>query len=160
MRVSLARIIVRCIVVFVLLSVSEKSWGQLIQWNTFGNLGTETFEPSAFNNANLTSSNLTFGAGVTPSANGNRFGGNAWFDVGNTNPTTLAESVADNDYIQFIVTPNGGAVFTPTSFVFNWERSSTGPSSVTIRSSVDGFTTDLGTITGLPASCCCGNCWF
>ncbi len=124
---------------------------QLLQWNTFGNAGTETTEPSVFNDPNLSGvTNLTLGAGVTAAANGNRFGGNTWFDVGDTNPTTLAESVTGNDYIEFIVTPNVGFSFTPTSFVFVWDRSAaSGPPNVTLRSSADGFTADLGTITSI-----------
>ncbi len=122
---------------------------QLLQWNTFGNLGTETTEPSVFNNANITSANLTQGT-ITPAANGNRFGGSGWFNTGNTLAgNTLAEAVAGNDYIQFIVTPNAGFSFTPTSLVFTWDRSGTGPSSVTLRSSADGFTANLGTVAGM-----------
>ena len=52
---------------------------------------------------------LTLGVGITPAANGNRFGGSAFFDTGDTNPTTLAESVAGNDYFQLIVTPTAGS---------------------------------------------------
>jgi hypothetical protein len=123
---------------------------QLLTWNTFGNLGTETTEPSVFNAANITSANLTFGAGVTPAANGNRFGGSAWFDSGDTVAgTTLAESISGNDYIQFIVTPSSGFQFTATSFQFYWDRSTTGPTSITLRSSLDGFANNLGTVTGL-----------
>ena len=122
---------------------------QLLQWNTFGNAGTETTEPSVANDANIAAANLTQGT-ITPAANGNRFGGNNWFNTGNTaGGNTLAEAVAGNDYIQFIVTPNVGFSFTPTSFVFIWDRSGTGPQNVTLRSSVDGFTADLGTITGI-----------
>ncbi|MFN0279963.1 MAG: cohesin domain-containing protein [Pyrinomonadaceae bacterium] len=120
----------------------------ILTWNTFGNLGTETTEPSTTNDANLSATSLTQGT-ITAAANGNRFGGNNWFDTGDTNPTTLAESIAGNDYIQFIVTPNAGFSFTPTSFVFSWDRSGTGPSSVTLRSSADSFSTDLGTVTGI-----------
>src|SRR5436190_5875909 len=123
----------------------------LLSWNTFGNLGTETTEPSLANDPNLSPSNLTLGACVTSAANGNRFGGTAWFDAGDTNPTTLAESIAGNDYIEFIVTPNAGTTFTPTSLDFVWDRSGTGPPNVTLRSSADGFAADLGTITGIVA---------
>lgn len=122
---------------------------QLLQWNTFGNLGTETTEPSVANDPNVAAANLTQGAGITPAANGNRFGGNNWFNTGNTNPNTLAEAITGNDYLQFIVTPNVGFSFTPTSFVFTWDRSGTGPQNVTLRSSADGFIADLGTITGI-----------
>lgn len=122
----------------------------LLQWNTFGNAGTETSEPSVFNDTNISAASLTLGAGVTAAANTNRFGGSAWFDTGDTGAgTTLAESVAGNDFIQFIVTPNSGFTFSATSFQFSWDRSGTGPANVTLRSSLDGFTSDLGTATGI-----------
>ena len=111
--------------VFLLMN-TQASWGQqLLQWNTLGNLGTETTEPSIANDANIAASNLTFGT-VTAATNANRFGGSGWFNAGNTSGgNTLAEAVAGNDYIQFVVTPNSGYSFTPTSFVFKWDRSST-----------------------------------
>jgi len=130
---------------------SINSSGQLLQWNTFGNAGTETTEPSVFNNTNIAAANLTQGT-ITAAGNSNRFGGSGWFNTGNSNPNTLANAVAGNDYIQFIVTPNVGFSFTPTTFNFIWDRSGTGPSSVTLRSSADGFAADLGTLTGLTAS--------
>lgn len=124
----------------------------MLSWNTFGNLGTETTEPSTANDPNLSAANLTFGAGVTPAANTNRFGGDNWFDTGNTaGGNTLAQAIAGNNYIQFVVTPNAGFSFTPTSLVFNWDHSGTGPLNVTLRSSADSFSTDLGTVTGTAA---------
>jgi len=121
----------------------------LLQWNTFGNAGTETTEPSVFNDVNLFSSNLTQGS-ITAAANGNRFGGSGWFNTGNTVAgNTLAEAVTGGDYIQFIVSPNSGFSFTPTSFDFIWDRSGTGPSSATLRSSADGFVGNLGTVIGM-----------
>ncbi|MFT3845002.1 MAG: lamin tail domain-containing protein [Lacibacter sp.] len=125
---------------------------QLLQWNTFGNTGAETTEPSVFNDPNISAANLSQGT-ITAAANGNRFGGSGWFNTGNTTGgNTLSEAVAGNDYIQFVVTPNAGFSFTPTSFVFVWDRSGTGPSGVTLRSSADGFASDLGTITGIVSS--------
>lgn len=126
--------------------VSMSSYGQLLQWNTYGNVGTETTEPSVFNDANIAAVNLTQGT-ITATANGNRFGGSGWFNSGNTAAgNTLAEAVAGNDYIQFVVTPNSGYSFTPTSFVFNWDNSGTGPPNVVLRSSVDGYSANLGTV--------------
>jgi trimeric autotransporter adhesin len=130
----------------VLLMNTQTSWGQLLQWNTFGNLGTETTEP--ITNTNIGAANLTLGPGIAAAANGNRFGGNGWFNAGNT----LAEAVAGNDYIQFIVKPNAGVSFTPTSLVFIWDFSGTGPKNVTLRSSNDNFTADLGTLSAMTAS--------
>ena len=139
--------ITRVATIYMALIISAHA--QLIQWNTFGNAGTETTEPSVFTNSNIASANLTQGT-ITAAANGNRFGGSGWFNSGNTAAgNTLAEAVAGNDYIQFVITPLSGATFTPTSFDFTWDRSSTGPSSATLRSSFDGFASDLGTVTGM-----------
>ena len=134
------------------------SYGQLLQWNTFGNSGTETTEPSVANDVNVASANLTFGSGVTAAANGDRFGGNNWFDNGNTaSGNTLNEAISGNNFIQFTVTSNSGFSFTPTSLVFRWDRSSTGPNSVTLRSSVDGYSANLGSVTGMAAALTTGN---
>ena len=122
----------------------------LLSWNTFGNVGTETTEASVSNDSNLTASNLTLGS-VNPAANANRFGGDHWFDTGDTNPTTLSESITGNDYIQFVITPQSGAKYTLTSFVFSWDHSNTGPGSLTLRSSADSYAADIGSLTGLSA---------
>ncbi|WP_460575043.1 YDG domain-containing protein, partial [Flavobacterium koreense] len=124
----------------------------LLQWNTFGNAGTETTEPSVYNNVNVTAANLTQGT-ITAAGNPNRFGGSGWFNTGNTAAgSTLTEAIAGNDYVQFVVTPNSGYTFTATSFSFLWDFSGTGPRSVTLRSSADGFASDLGTLNNLTAS--------
>ena len=123
------------------------SYGQLLQWNTFGNTGTETTEPSVTNDVNISAATITFGAGVTPAANANRFGGSNWFDTGNTGTgNIIAEAFAGNNYVQFTVTPNSGFSFTATSFVFNWDKSGTGPKNVALRSSADGYAADLGIV--------------
>ena len=56
--------------------------------------GTETIEASVANDANVAPANLTLGAGVNAVANGNLFGGNNWFDTGDSVTPTLAESIA------------------------------------------------------------------
>ena len=145
-------------ILLVSLLIGLNSYSQLLQWNTFGNAGTETSKASSFNDTNLTSSSLILGAGITPVANANRLGGQDWFDSGDTGAgTTLAESISGNDYIQFTVTPNSGFYFSLTSFVFAWDRSATGPNSVALRSSIDGYGSNIGSITGLAASQTTGN---
>lgn len=151
MKIKLLVFALLCSVV----SMQEVS-AQLLQWNTFGNLGTETTEPSVANDVNVLASNLTQGS-ITAAANGNRFGGNNWWNTGNSVNSLLTEAVAGNDYIQFVVTPNIGYTFTPTSFVFSWDRSNSGPGSLTLRSSVDSFTSNIGTVSGLAASLTSGN---
>jgi hypothetical protein len=134
----------------------------LVTWNTFGNAGTETSEPSTSLDANLvgtaTSVNLTLGPGVIGAGNANRFGGNNWWDSGDTvSGQTLADAIADNDYISFTIAPDPGFTFTATSLVFSWDRSNTGPNSLTLRSSADTFAADLGSVTGMTASLTTGN---
>jgi hypothetical protein len=133
------------------------SWGQILQWNTYGNAGTETSEPSVYNATGISSANLTLGSGVTAAASSHRFGGNNWFKTGNTNPSTLAEAITANSYIEFTVTPTLGYSFTPTSFVFGWDHSNTGPASVALRSSADSYGANIGTVTGMAASQTNGN---
>lgn len=127
--------------------LSNCCFGQLLQWNTFGNAGTETTEPSVYNDPNISATNLTQGT-ITAAANANRFGGSGWFNTGNTPAgNTLAEAITGNDYVQYIVSPNVGYNFTPTSLVFQWQSSGTGPTTVTLRSSNDSYAADLGSAT-------------
>jgi len=73
---------------------------------------------------------------ITAAANGNRFGGSGWFNTGNTlTCNTLAEDVAGNDYIQFVVTHDAGFSFTPTNLSFIRDFSASSPKNVTLRSS-------------------------
>jgi len=131
-------------ILFVLNTLSIHA--QLLQWNTYGQTGLETSVPSVSNNTNIQASNLTL-SGVAAIGNANRLGGSGWFDTGNTAAgSTLAEAIAGNNYIEFIVTPTTGSTFTPTSFVFMWDSSGTGPKNVPLRSSIDGFAANLGTV--------------
>jgi len=128
---------------FVLLFSLHGNGQTLLQWNTFGNTGTETTEPSTTNNANIAAATLNFtGSGVVPAANGNRFGGTPW----------AVGVLSTTKYIQFTVTPNAGYSFTPTSFSFIWDFSSTGPKSVALRSSADNYAANLGSIATMTTS--------
>lgn len=108
----------------------------LVSYNTFGNVGTETAEPPASTAANLSATDLSL-VGVTAASNGNRFGGNNWA-VGNTLNIT-------NDYISLTITPDSGYTFSISDIVVAFDRSGTGPSNFTFRTSFDGFATDLFT---------------
>jgi len=115
----------------------------ILSWNTFGNAGNETTEPSSSNNANIASATLNYtGSSITPAGNGNRFGGSNW----------AVGALSLTKYIQFTVSPNAGYVFSPTSFDFIWDFSGSGPKSVTLRSSADGYVSDLGSLTTMTTS--------
>jgi endonuclease I len=115
----------------------------LLRWNTFGNTGLEIAEPSTYNDNNLLNSNINAtGSTIVLSSNSNRLGGNNW----------AVGSLSATKYLQFVVTPNANISFTPTSFDFIWDFSSTGPSGIAIRSSIDGYTNNLGSMIGMTAS--------
>ena len=77
MTITITTMKIKFLLTIALLAISFGSFGQLLQWNTFSNLGTETTKPSVFNNANISASNLTQGT-ITPQINSNRFGGSNW----------------------------------------------------------------------------------
>lgn len=108
----------------------------LVSYNTYGNTGNETAEPPVFTAANLAATDLSL-TGITPANNGNRFGGTSWA-VGNTLTIT-------NDYISLTITPDSGYTFSISDIVYSIDRSSTGPTNFTWRSSADGFASDLFT---------------
>lgn len=143
---------------FTLVCISVGRAAVLIEWKTFGNLGTETTEPSATNDPGVGSSSLILGAGLSGDANGNRFGGTGWFNTGNTaGGNTLPEAVAGDSFIEFTVTPTAGFEVSLASLLFSWQRSTTGPSSLSLRSSADSYVLTLGTVTGLSTTLSTGN---
>lgn len=100
--------------------------------------GNEATANSNFNNANLTGATISRGAGLTAAANGGRYNATSWA------LTSIANAVTGNDYMQFTVSPNAGFNFDVTSIVVSLQRSATGPRGIALRSSVDGYTANLG----------------
>ena len=117
-----------------------RGWGQIITFDFIGLAGTETTATSNFNNANLTTSTISRGAGLTASGNGDRFNATSWA------VTSIANAVSGNDYMEFTITPNSGYQFDVSSIVIQWQRSGTGNTAISLRSSVDGYASDLGGI--------------
>lgn len=101
--------------------------------------GNEVSAPSASNDPLLTPSVITRGAGLTAAANGQRFNGTSW----GTN--TLADAIANNDFMEFSATNTGANQFSITNVIILAQRSGTGPTNWVLRGSHDGFATDLGT---------------
>ncbi|WP_442484968.1 hypothetical protein [Aeoliella sp. SH292] len=86
---------------------------------------------------NVTSTGIGRGAGINANAGGDRYNATAW---------NLAAFDA-SDYFTFSITPNSGFEIDFTNFVYVGQRSSTGPSSFSFRSSVDGFASSIGSAT-------------
>jgi hypothetical protein len=94
----------------------------------------QTFDP------NITVSGVGRGPGVNANAGSNRYNASAW----------SFPSFDANDYFTFTLTPNTGYAIDFTNLAGMWQRSSTGPNSYALRSSLDNFAADLatGAITG------------
>ncbi len=115
-------------------------WGQIITFDFAGLAGSELSASSNSNDPNLTSSTITRGAGLTASGNADRFNATSWA------LTSIANAVSGNDYMEFSVTPNSGFQFSISSIVVQWQRSGTGNTGISLRSSVDNYATDLDAV--------------
>lgn len=102
-----------------------------------GLAGSETTAGSNFNDAGLTSSTISRGAGLTAAANADRFNATNWA------LTSIANAVSGNNYMEIVVTPQAGFQFDVTTINIQLQRSLTGPSAIVLRSSIDGFATNI-----------------
>ncbi len=115
-------------------------------WNHF-NASTATYPRAADNvGANITSTGLNT-AGI------HRRNTSADFRLGNVtlNPWNAGSTVNTNQYVEFAVQPGAGFQVDFTNLQLNARRDSTRLDLV-LRSSVDGFTSDLGTQVSLTTS--------
>lgn len=88
-------------------------------------------------NANITVSGIGRGSGITGSNTNNRYNATGW--------NSAALDV--NDYFEFIITPNIGVAINFISVNFTLQNSASGPAANwVLRSSRDGFVSDIGTI--------------
>ena len=86
----------------------------------------------------LTVTGIGRGPGLTPSAAANRYSASGF-------PT--APSLNANDYFTFTLTPQSGYEINFADFVYTGQASGTGPKTVAFESSLDGFTSTIGTPT-------------
>lgn len=90
-------------------------------------------------NPNISVSGIGFvtGTGLASTAATNRFNVNGWNDA----------TLNSNKYIYFTLTSDAGYAIDFTSFVYTGQASGSGPVNIEIRSSVDGYATNIGTPT-------------
>ena len=128
---------VALVVFFWLLAVSTYAQTTLAQWN----FDTSTPVPTAVA-ANVSATNTTIGSGVTgptyPQGNpstGKAFSGSAW---------NVASPDA-NKYLEFSLSPASSFTVSVNELSFDEQRSNTGPTTWTLRSSLDDFAADINT---------------
>lgn len=128
---------------FVLAAVlfSHTGWSQVI----FSNAITDN-NPSAANpftagqttDPNITASGIGRGTGIAAVSAQNRYAASGF---------TTANAIDLADYFEFTLTPANNFEIDFTSIVYTGQASGTGPTQLAFRSSVDGFTTNVGTPT-------------
>src|SRR5690606_25864221 len=89
----------------------------------------QSFDP------NITVSGIGRGAGIVGTNANDRYNANSW----NTGALDLTA------YFEFTLTPNATCSINFTNFIYTGQASGTGPTSFAFRSSVDGFTANIGT---------------
>ncbi|MCL4482145.1 MAG: hypothetical protein M1445_05945, partial [Bacteroidetes bacterium] len=92
--------------------------------------------------ANISVSGIGRGTGIIGNNANDRYNAKGW----NTSTLDL------NGYFYFTLTPNSGYQINFTSFVYTAQKSASGPSNFAIRSSIDGFSTDIGIPTSTGAT--------
>ena len=116
------------------------SFGQSIFTNSITGVDPNTNNPYIIGQTidpNITVSGIGRGSGINGTAASNRYNATGW------NSATLDV----NDYFEFTLTPNSGYQINLLSFVYTGQASASGATAVAFRSSVDSFTSDIGTAT-------------
>ena len=119
------------------------AFGQLLTWDFAGNTGSEVSVAGISADAAVTGGTITRGTGINAANNANRFNANQYTQADE------AAAIANNDYFQFTIDLMAGVPFCLTSIDFNFQRSGTGAANWSLRSSVDGFASNITTFTGL-----------
>lgn len=127
------------LVVFVGLSVNA-GWAQIIAWQLNGVTGDESTKIASTLNANLNSSALTHGSGLSVSALANAYGATNF-----TNGGTKATAISGNKYNYFTINAKSGYKASLSTLDARFRRSGTGPNAFLWQYSTDGTTfTDIG----------------
>lgn len=114
---------------------------QVLNFNFQGSNGDEATWPSSTQAPGVQMSTISRGPGVTAIANADRFNSRDW---------TTAATLNLNDYIEFTITPNAGYSVSLSQIVLQHQRSSTGPKSFVVRTSLDGFAADATNTVNIP----------
>lgn len=112
----------------------------LVGWDFLSEPGNQAASTSIVEATGVQQSLLTRGSGLSASTGTNSLNSSGW-TVGGDADTALAA----NDFLEWTVAASPGYSFSLTNFSFRWTRSSTGPTNLTLRSSLDNFVSDLGT---------------
>ncbi|RXK84339.1 PEP-CTERM sorting domain-containing protein [Chlorobaculum sp. 24CR] len=94
------------------------------------------YTANLFVTSNISATGIGQGSGISGKIGDDRYNASGWSDVFNA-----------DDYFTFTLDANAGYRINIDSFEYHAQRSSTGPTSFAFRSSIDGFTTNIGSPT-------------
>ncbi len=103
----------------------------LTQWVLFGEPGDQAATAASANAAGVTGLDMTRGPGINPSAAGNSISANGW------------NNLTPDDYFSFGFTVDAGSSVDLNELWIATRASNTGPGFLALRSSLDGFTSDV-----------------
>jgi autotransporter-associated beta strand protein len=114
------------------------AWGQTNLW-TNPIIGADPGLTNPYTTGDVVAANIT----VSGIGHGSDVIGRTGNDTFNTRHWNSA-SLNTNDYFYFTLTPDSGYALNFSSFAYSASASGTGPTSFAFRSSLDGFTADIG----------------
>jgi hypothetical protein len=113
----------------------------LVKWDFTGALGTQTSTSATFATTGITAAAISRGSGVAGSASGSSISSSGW---------TTSTTIDTNDYYTFAITVDAASTLNLDSISFAERRSNTGIRTLSVRSSLDGYASDLVTPIGVP----------
>jgi len=120
------------VLAFALLLAPSPLWATSfdVTFTFTGSPGNQLNEPVDANPVGALFSDLTRGSGILPATGADSMNSSGW---------TTGSSLDPNDYIEWTITPLTGFTLDLTEFDVNFQRSETGPRSLDVRNSLDGF---------------------
>ena len=117
---------------FALLLAPSQLWATPfnVTYTFTGSPGNQVGEAVDSNPIGALFSDITRGPGLVPAAGVDSMNSSGW---------TTGSSIDPNDYYEWTITPLAGFALDLTEFDINFQRSETGPLSLDMRNSLDGF---------------------
>ena len=127
------------------LFIGLSGFAQILTFDFAGAAGNEATWPSNSNDARLTSSVISRSPALYPALTAGIFNSTGWAGPHNASPDP-------NRYLEFTITPLPGKKFSITLLTFTYRRvvGITAPLKMVIRTSADGFTSNVGGIVNFP----------
>lgn len=111
----------------------------IIAWDMLGQPGTQVTSPSNSPAPHITGTSMSRGAGLTASAAGNAFAASGW-------------SAQSTDYFAFGFSVDAGYQVDLSDLIIGTRSSNTGPGTIGLYTSLDGFASPVTTISQAPGS--------